>query len=235
MDMFNNIGLPPSPKLGPPYPAWSQKNIQLVELAIFTAWQYLVQDITASHSLNGKSEVEISIQLIDILEKILNCNSVKGFTGRRFCPPTRGPELVDVTGRKLQMSPDISIRLVSSKPYTQHNSLFFECKRISPKIRIASYINQGLIRFCDQRYAWGMSHAGMLAYVQDLNPAPQAKTALEKHWAKNLNSPTVPLCDVVVESIGSISVTITKHKRQLPLPSGEASGDITLRHLWLTT
>lgn len=235
MNMFNNLGLPPSPKFDAPFPAWNQKDIRLVEQAIVLAWQHLHRDVAAKHDLNGKSEVEISVKLIDILEGMLNNASVKGFTGRRFCPPARGQELVDVRGEKLEMRPDISIRLVSSKPYTQHNSLFFECKRISPKRRVADYINEGLIKFCDQRYAWGMPHAGMLAYVQDLKPAPQAKIALEKHWAKNPTSLTVPLCNVVVESSGSIVVTVTKHKRPVPLPNGDASGDITLRHIWLTT
>lgn len=235
MNMFNNLGLPPSLKLRAPYPAWSQKNIQIVELAVVTAWQYLVHDAVAKHDLNGKTEVEISVKLIDILEGMLNNASVKDFTGRRFCPPARGQELVDVRGGKLEMRPDISIRLVSSKPYTQHNSLFFECKRISPKRRVADYINEGLIKFCDQRYAWGMPHAGMLAYVQDLMPVPQANIELEKYWVNNPTSPTVPICDLDVESSGSISVTITKHKRHLLLPNGDASGDITLRHIWLTT
>ena len=235
MNMFNNIGLPPSPKFDAPYPAWSQKNIQIVELAVVSAWQYLIHDAAAKLCLNGQTEVEISVKLIAVLEGILNAASIKGFAGRRFCPPARGQELVDVTGEKLEMRPDISIRLVSSKPYTQHNSLFFECKRISTKRRVADYINEGLIKFCDQRYAWGMPHAGMLAYVQNLNPRPQAKIELEKHWAKNPTSPTLPLCDVIVERSGPISVTITKHKRHLPLPNGDASGDITLRHIWLTT
>lgn len=235
MNMFNNLGLPPSLKLRAPYPAWSQKNIQIVELAVVTAWQYLIHDAAAKLILHGKTEVEISVQLISILESLLNGKSIKGFTGRIFEPPTRGQELEDVTGKELEKRPDISIRLRTSGPYTQHNAFFFECKRISPTRRVADYINEGLIKFCDQRYAWGMPHAGMLAYVQDLKPAPQAKIALEKHWAKNPTSPTCPLCDVVVENNGSISVTITKHKRQLPLPNGDASGDITLRHIWLTT
>lgn len=235
MNMFSNLGLPPSIKYEAPFPAWSQINIQIVELAVVTAWQYLVHDAATKLILNGQTEVEISVQLISILERILNGGGIKGFTGRRFSPPVRGQELENVTSEELEKRADISIRLASSKPYTQHNSLFFECKRISPKRRVADYINEGLIKFCDQRYAWGMPHAGMLAYVQDLKPAPQAKIALEKHWAKNPTSPTFPLCDVVVESSGPIVVTVTKHKRHLPLPNGDASGDITLRHIWLTT
>lgn len=78
-----------------------------------------------------------------------------------------------------------------------------------------------------------MQHAGMLAYVQNIAPPPQAKSELEKHWTKHPLSPTVPLCDVVVDTGGSISVAITKHRRYLLLPNGNASGDITLRHLWL--
>lgn len=235
MNMFNNLGLPPSTKYEAPFPAWSQKNIRLVEQAIVSAWKYLVQDPGAKSILNTGKEVEISLKLIETLERILNADLLKGFTGRRFCPPSRGQELEDVTGKRLEMRPDLTFQLVSSQPYTQHNSLFFECKRISPKRLASAYVNEGLIKFCDQRYAWGMPHAGMLAYVQNLSPAPQANIELEKHWAKNPTSPAVPLCDMVVESSGSISVTVTKHKRHLPLPNGNASGDITLRHIWLTT
>lgn len=235
MRKFNKFGLPPSLKLSAPYPAWSYQNIQTVELAISTAWQCLLNDAIKKQILDSGTEVEISIQLLDVLEGLLNAKSIKGFTGYVFEPPVRGQELEDVTGDELEKRPDISIRLRASSPYTQHNALFFECKRLSPTRRIADYINEGLVKFCDQRYAWGMRHAGMLAYVQNLTPTPQASIELEKHWVNNPTSLTVTICDLVVDSSGSISVTITKHQRHLPLPSGDASGDITLRHLWLST
>jgi hypothetical protein len=235
MNMFNNLGLAPSPRLSAPFPAWAQKDIHLVERAIVLAWQYLRPDAAATLDLNGQTEVEISVKLVDILECMLSDKSIRGFTGRRFSPPARGQELVDVTGDELEKRPDISIRLVSSKPYSNHNSLFFECKRISPKRSVADYINEGLIKFCDQRYAWGMSHAGMLAYVQNLTPTPQANIELEKHWVKKPTSLTIPIYGPVIERSGSIAVTITKHQRHRLLPSGEVSGDITLRHLWLST
>lgn len=233
--MFNNLGLPPSLKLLAPYAAWSQKDIHIVELALFTAWQHLGQNAAATLILNGQTEVEISVRLIEVLESLLNAASIKGFTGRRFCPPVRGQELEDVEGKKLEMRPDISIRLVSSTPTTQHNSLFFECKRISPRRLVADYINEGLIKFCDQRYAWGMRQAGMLAYVQNLHPAPQAKIELEKHWANNPTSSASPTCALVVDSGGPVAIAITRHKRHKPLPGGLPSEDITLRHLWLST
>lgn len=235
MNMFNNLGLAPSPKLSAPFPAWTQKDIHIVEHAIFFAWQYLRPDAAAALVLNGQTEVEISVKLMDILDRMLNTKSMKGFTGRRFSPPPRGQELEDVTGKELEKRPDISIRLVSSKPYSNHNSLFFECKRISPKRSVADYINEGLIKFCNQRYAWGMPHAGMLAYVQNITPGTQANIELEKYWVKNPTSRTIPIFGPVVDSSGAIAVTITKHQRLIPLPSGEVSGDITLRHLWLST
>jgi hypothetical protein len=234
--MFSNIGLAPSLRLCAPFPAWKEKDIHLVEHAIVVAWEYLRTDAAAIHVLNGQKEVEISVKLIDILERMLNAESIKGFTGRRFSPPPRGQELEDVTGKELEKRPDISIRLISSKPYSNHNSLFFECKRISPTRSVADYINEGLMKFCDQRYAWAMSHAGMLAYVQNVTFTPQANIELEKHWGNNPTSFTVAICDPVVEKNGSIDVTITKHQRLLhSLPSGIASGDITVRHLWLST
>lgn len=233
--MFINIGLAPSPRLCAPFPAWKEKDIHLVEHAIVVAWEYLRPDAAATHVLNRQKEVEISIKLIDILETMLNDESVSGFTGRRFSPPVRGQELIDVTAEELEKRPDFSIRLISSKPYSNHNSLFFECKRISPTRSVADYINEGLMKFCDQRYAWAMSHAGMLAYVQDVTPTPQANIELEKHWFNNPTSFTVAICDPVVEKNGSIEVTITKHQRLHSLPSGIASGDITVRHLWLST
>lgn len=233
MSVFNNLGLPPSPKFEAPFPAWSHRDIQLVEQAIVSAWQHLMHSSSTQSVLNSGSEVEISVQLIEVLESILNAGLIKGFTGRRFCPPVRGQELDDATGKQLEKRPDLTFRLTSSQPYTQHNALFFECKRISPKTRVSDYVNEGLVKFCDQRYAWGMPHAGMLAYVQNLVPPPQAKNELEKYWAKHPRSSTVPLCDVAIDTSGVISVAITKHRRYLSLPNGNAPGDITLRHLWL--
>ena len=233
--MFNNLGLPPSPKFEAPFPAWSQKDIWLVEQAIVSAWQHLVQDPNARAVLRSGGEVEISHKLVEMLERILNASSIKGFTGRRFCPPIRGQELQDVSGTRLEKRPDLTFQLISSQPYTQLNALFFECKRISPKRLVSAYINEGLVKFCDQRYAWGMHHAGMLAYVQNLAPAPLAKTELEKYWTNNPTSPTLPISPLTFDASGTTTVTISMHKRHLPLPNGNASGDITLRHIWLTT
>lgn len=234
MRAFNRFGLPPSPKLDAPFPAWSQKYIQIVELAIFTAWQCLVADTAAKQILETGTEVDISIELLDVLAGLLNEKSIVGFNGYVFEPPIRGQELEDVTGTELEKRPDISIRLRTSVPCTQHNSLFFECKRLSPTRRIADYVNEGLIKFCDQRYAWGMNHAGMLAYVQDINPGPQANIELENYWITHPINFTMPICDPVVENNGSVFITKTKHERYLPLPNGSAPTEITIRHLWLS-
>ncbi|MGB4116807.1 MAG: hypothetical protein WBK51_09700 [Polaromonas sp.] len=238
--MYQSLGVPPSIKLGAPYPAWRQQDIQIVELAIVSAWKFIEDealriDVTSAHHPANSSEVELSAKLLEYLESILNSESIKGFDGRRFSPPVRGQELANVTGSELEKRPDISIRLQSSRPYSQYNSLIFECKRISAKRLISDYVNEGLIRFCDQRYAWAMPHAGMIAYVQGLCPIPQAKTELEKHWRKNSASKTLPVHTPFVENNGSVSVTITKHKRHNPLPNGKTSDDITIRHLWLST
>ena len=238
--MFSSLGSPPSIKLDAPYPAWSQKNIHIVELAIASAWNTIVNDALlheacALHLLSDATEVEVSVKLVEILESMLNSGSTEGFNGRRFSPPVRGQELTDVTGTELEKRADISIRLQSSKPYSQYNSLFFECKRISAKRLIADYVNKGLVKFCDQRYAWGMPHAGMLAYVQNLDPAPHPRVELEKYWVKNPTSETLPNCEPTIDGSGAVSVTITKHKRQKTLPNGSAPSDITIRHLWLST
>jgi hypothetical protein len=233
--MFSNLGLPPATKFEAPFPAWNQKDIWLVEQAIVSAWQHLGQDPNARDVLSSGGEVEISHKMVEMLETILNSSLIKGFTGRRFCPPIRGQELQDVSGTYLEKRPDLTFRLTSSQPYTQHNALFFECKRISPKNSVSAYVQKGLVRFCDQRYAWGMSHAGMLAFVQNLTPAPQAKTNLEKYWAKNPASPTVPISPLTVDAVGATTVTISQHSRKLLLPNGNASTDIMLRHIWLTT
>jgi hypothetical protein len=235
MSTFTQFGLPPSIKLSAPYPTWSQKDIRTVELAIVAAWQCLANDVTTKQTLISGSEVEISTQLLDVLSSLLNTKQVKGFNGYIFEPPSRGQELEDVTGKELEKRPDISIRLRASTPYTQHNSLFFECKRISPSKTVAAYINEGLIKFCDQRYAWGMSHSGMLAYVQSISPAPQANIELEKYWVKNPTSFTMPICNLIVDQSSAVSVTVTKHQRSKPLPNGRAAEPITLRHLWLSS
>ena len=235
MSEFSQFGLPPSLKLSAPFPDWNQKKVRTIELAIVTAWQCLASNTATKQVLNFGTEVEISTHLLDVLCSLLNSKSIKGFTGYVFEPPARGQELEDITGTQLEKRPDISIRLRVSTPCTQHNSLFYECKRISPTKPIADYVNKGLIKFCDQRYAWGMPHAGMLAYVQNINPIPQACVELENYWVNNPMSSTVPICNPVVEVSGAADITITTHSRAKPLPSGNPSGAIILRHLWLSS
>lgn len=230
---FQNIGTPP--KNDAPYSLWKKSDVAIVESVIILAWSAMASDPSKSIVLTTGTEVEITHALIEVMEMLLNSKQIPSFNPRKFCAPHRGAELENVSGDRLEMRPDLAVSLMSARPASALNALFFECKRLSPAHSIGNYVQDGVMRFCEQSYAWATVHAGMLAYVQNLTPVPKAKDMLENYWLANPRDFTVPVSDPKVDSATDVAVTVTEHQRILPLPNGKLSPNIELRHIWLAS
>lgn len=175
---------------------------------------------------------ELQKQLIDLL----NTNEVRGFTAAAFAPPIRGQEIEDHSGLEKEKRPDLTFLRLAARPVSNHNAQFYECKVIGRGRTVDDYHKDGVMRFVDGRYAWGMPHAGMIAYVTP-PPTSVASAALESYWKKDREEAPLaglPSCELELDETASPTIAISKHARKFALPNSAEPGDIVLRHLWLS-
>lgn len=230
--MFLNLGTAPQGP-PPPFSAWSSRQIQTIERAIAQAWSQITVDLHCQAVLTGGTEPQITAMLQDALCELLNSGQVAGFSPATYLCPIRGQELDDYTGERLEKRPDLTFPRLSSRPASNHNALFFECKILGRGRALDDYVKDGVRRFQDGIYAWAMPHAGMLAYV--IGPeAADPGTSLPAIWSTD-PGPAAPYAPIepVSDEGGVPAVALSRHARTFMLRNGEAPGHILLRHLWL--
>lgn len=232
--MSFNLGTPPK---GPsPFLAWTPRQLRIVERAIVVAWGHLMSAPAfvkwAERAIERDITVELQKQLIDLL----NTNEVRGFTAAAFAPPIRGQEIEDYTGIEKEKRPDLTFLRLAARPVSNHNAQFYECKVIGRGRTVDDYHKEGVMRFVDGRYAWGMPHAGMIAYVSPPPPSV-AWAALEGYWKKDRKDTPLeglPTCALELDATASPTIAISVHARKILLPNCAEPGAIVLRHLWLS-
>lgn len=181
-------------------------------------------------------ERDITFELQKQLIELLNTSEVRGFTAAAFAPPIRGQEIEDYSGKEKEKRPDLTFLRLAARPISNHNAQFYECKIIGRGRTVDDYHKNGIMRFVDGRYAWGMSHAGMIAYVSPPPPSV-ASTALEGYWNKNqegMSLEGVPTRALELDARSSPSIVVSVHARKFPSSDCLTPGDITVRHLWLS-
>lgn len=233
--MFLNLGTPPHGP-PPPFAAWSLHQIRIVERAIACAWTSLSATPEGRQLVGTGTEPQITAALQDGLIDVLNSGEVAGFTPAAYGCPVRGQEVENHSGQLLEKRPDLTFPRLSSRPVSNHNALFYECKIVGRGRSVDDYVSHGVARFQEGVYAWAMPHAGMIAYVFDPVPAA-ADRALVQVWSK-ATTPTgafVPIAAVGrVVVAGAPGIVTSIHARSFVLRNGLSPGDITLRHLWLS-
>lgn len=232
--MAFNLGTPP--KGPPPFSAWAPRQLRIVERAIAVAWNYLMNAPGFVKWVETAIERDITVELQRQLIALLNTNEVRGFTAAAFAPPIRGQEIEDYSGIKKEKRPDLTFLRLAARPVSNHNAQFYECKVIGRGRTVDDYHKDGVMRFVDGRYAWGMPHAGMIAYVSPPPPSA-ASTTLESYWQKNREDTPlggIPTCALELDTTACPPIAVSVHARQFPLPNHAEPGDIVLRHLWLS-
>lgn len=228
-----NLGSRP-PKMQAPFPAWDKRAIMLVEQAILISWNSLMASSEHRRDVAAGSEVQVTVMLTDALELLLNSGSLRGFSPAVFAPPIRGQELEDCSGERREKRPDLTFLRYSSVPASSLNGLFFECKLLGRGRTLGKYVNDGLARFLDGRYAWAMPHAGMLAYVQPDEFCGGALHELQHFWDSHPQPvPCKPARRTEVDAKSIAPVAISTHARPFRLRNGLPAGQIVIRHLWL--
>lgn len=210
--------------------------MRIVERAIVVSWGHLMSAPVFVKWAETAIERDITFELQKQLIDLLNTNEVRGFTAAAFAPPIRGQEIEDHSGIEKEKRPDLTFLRLAARPVSNHNAQFYECKVIGRGRTVDDYHKDGVMRFVDGRYAWGMPHAGMIAYVTP-PPTSVASAALESYWKKDRQGaplPGLPSCKLELEETANPPIAISEHARKFALPNHAKPGDIVLRHLWLS-
>lgn len=232
--MSFNLGTPPAGP--PPYAPWTAHHLRTVERAISIAWGRLMSEPAFVTWVQTAIERDITIQLQKQLISLLNTKEVRGFSAALFAPPIRGQEVENHSGSEKEKRPDLTFPRLAARPVDTQNAQFYECKIIGRGRTLDNYHNEGVMRFVDGRYAWGMPHAGMIAYVSPPHPAV-ADVALSGYWSQVHSGAFASgklTGKLQVDRANGVAVAISVHQRTFPLHNQQRSGDIALRHLWLS-
>lgn len=213
---------------------------RLAEAALRRAWERLKTDTEfAGLDLLTSPEVTINERLAPALEMVRAARDVPGFSKHFETPQTDGG-LRSFDGQKLSKRPDLSLRLkVNPDPGINsfYRRIYVEAKLIDPGTRTwKAYWSQGVHRYVCGDYAWGMSHAMMLAYARcPKRRLPDALDALLDDDALRasvqLQSAKAMLWSGTAGPGGSYA---TNHARQWTHQDGSAPGPIEVVHLWVT-
>lgn len=211
----------------------------VVQNVMSTAWRILLEEIgEGDFSICNSTEDQITERLYMILCALdaAGNNAVPGLS--LLQTPVREGNVRNHDGAHLDKQPDLAfrpIRNLISCGNTALLAIFIECKPIDARHPLPStYCRDGLIRFVNGDYAWGVDRAMMIGYVRNVCTLPGGlSTALadptlsrEMELSGKLeNMPNTASGDTVCQS---------SHNRtfQLPGVSGPV-GQIVVNHLWL--
>ena len=223
------------PEFALPHPPISLSVFLVLEEAVCAAWEVLRLHPPPRFSLATAIEADINAYLHETLkDNIWNRDVVDGFDDELIRTIVR-PETRSFDGKHLGKKPDMMVELVDIPEGVRPSQygIFIECKPVDAKHSlVAHYCDKGIQRFVCGDYAWAMTQAMMIGYVDsDENPAERIEPALEarKDVVLPVHAPTT--CP---HSLKGLPVAITEHHRDFCyVENGQKAPDITLRHLWL--
>ena len=222
-----------------PHPEIHPAMLFVVEEALCMAWERLRTTPRVGFDLLEADEDTITLKLYEILcDEVFGRHIVDGFSHELFDMPAREPKIRNYDGTKPDKMPDMLIRLVD-RPITVINSqdgLFIECKPVDAEHSIGvHYCDKGIVRFVLGEYAWAMTTALMVGYVNGGYNISSSLTKPLKARSEELNTVEFPSPDPL-SKLGKISevVHVTRHLRSfLYRENGRQAPPIVLRHLWL--
>lgn len=212
-----------------------------VENVLSKAWHILLEDVRqGSFSICDSTEDQITERFHLILGELdaVGDDAVQGLSDLQS--PVREGSIRNFNGAHLDKQPDLAFRpkrgLISSGNSVP-TAIFIECKPIDARHPVPStYCREGLIRFVNGDYAWGVDRAMMVGYVRNICTLPGGLSAA-------LGDPTMAGQMQLVEQLENSPntnsenpVCQSRHMRLFTLPGNDGPvGPITVNHLWLHT
>jgi hypothetical protein len=218
-----------------PHPPIPLAVFLVVEEAICAAWEVLRLHPPPGFSIATAGEVEVTTYLHEMLkDKIWNQGVVDGFDNELVRAVVR-PEVRSYDGAHLSKRPDMLVELVDRPEGVRpsQDGMFIECKPVDGNHSlVAHYCDKGIQRFVCGDYAWSMTQAMMIGYVDsDEVPADRLAPALDDRQAVVLPIHAPTTCTF---PSNGLPVAITEHGRTFCyVETGLQAPHIVLRHLWL--
>jgi hypothetical protein len=218
-----------------PHPPISLACFLVVEEAICAAWEVLRVNPPTGFDIADANETEVNHQLHETLEdKIWRRDIVDGFNDELIRTICR-PEVRNYNGEHPDKRPDIVIKLVDIPEHVRPSQygIFIECKPMDKDhSMVTHYCDRGISRFVSGDYAWAMTQAMMIGYVDsDAEPKARLQAALTTRQASVLPMGEPTNCAL---SEAALPVCITWHRRAFSyVENGQPAPPIMLRHLWL--
>ena len=222
-----------------PHPPLDIRILLVVEDAVRYAWKILKKDQTIEIGLSIASEKQITIALLDTLEKLRQTKIIVGFDSRNFETVIREGNLTNYNGKHPDKEPDLVFRLCEIREGTEklQDGIITECKPIDITHPVGStYCEKGVKRFVDGDYAWAMHSGMMVGYVSgNYTVYPKLSDPLKKDKKGIYNTKKMPyICPQSKRLKKEPTVYITIHKRKWEYPqTGDKAPDIKIRHIWL--
>lgn len=230
-------------ELHPPYPAFQDAEVALLEVLLRLLWQEArSKEAVAKHGIafDTAKEEEISFAIALTLELVQSTDSpmVSEFLEVFSIAPPE-PKLDNFNRSSISKKCDFFFGRLHHQRGTRpnQNGMFVEAKLVSPKHPMGYYVSTGLQRFLNGDYAWAMPQAMLLGYCRATSQV--LPDSLADHFARESGRKAQELA--VIKGPTAFAKSRVKprmhwssHRRPQTLPSsGHPLGDICVYHLWL--
>lgn len=208
-----------------------QQILRVILEGLVEAWNSLL--LKGYKALKSGNEAEVTALLVPKLNNF--CQS-RLLWKDVVQSASRGSEMVNFNGSKLEKRPDMPLTL---RMRNGNFPLIAECKIINhPNSQTTKrYCDEGVARFIQGDYAWAEQEGIMLAYVRDGESVDSKLIPhLHAHSAKSLDPYLTLSGPILVKEIHP-TAHMSEHQRSfqyLDVVNGTEPGPISLWHLWLT-
>lgn len=198
-------GIPPT-EFDLPHPPLSPRVIAVVHQGFVAAFKTYRKEAARSNvSLTTQGEDDITAALCNFLDNDVlrrkqkgKRNAIPGFDDTLIESIVRHSGTTDYSGTKLKKEPDLFIKLrspESGRVLHSDYAIFVECKPVDKTHSINTrYCDDGLIRFVNGDYAWGMQEALMVGFVRHgytlQNHLTQALAGTQRNQAMGMQGRT---------------------------------------------
>lgn len=211
----------------------------VVQNVMSTAWRILLEEVSeGDFSICESTEDQITERLYMILGALdaAGDSAVLGLS--KLQSPVREGNVRNYNGAHPDKQPDLAFRPIRdliSCGNTVPLAIFIECKPIDAKHAVPStYCRDGLIRFVNGDYAWGVDRAMMIGYVRNICTLPGGLSTALADPALSREMELAGTLEGLPNTASGDTVCQSTHDRKFQLPGMVSPvGQIVVNHLWL--